>query len=204
MLLVASVLMDCDTAMEEIQIMKKAAPCVLLKETGVRMPFHSRMPLSIAGQVIHCDTRHKLEFVNLTELVEKQIAQSGICEGVAVVQSLHSTAAVFLNEWQDALLEDLQTLLEQSVREGPWRHNDPRYSDCDRRNAASHLRALLLGANAVLSVSGGRLLRGKWQSVILAELDGPRKRSLSVRVFGAEAAAFRHAKVPRSHQRWLE
>ena len=91
--------------------MKKAAPCVLLKETGVRMPFHSRMPLSIAGQVIHCDTRHKLEFVNLTELVEKQIMQSGICEGLAVVQSLHSTAAVFLNEWQDALLEDLQTLL---------------------------------------------------------------------------------------------
>ena len=137
--------------------MKKAAPCVQLTETGVRMPFHSRMPLSIAGQVIHCDTRHKLEFVNLTELVEKQIMQSGICEGLAVVQSLHSTAAVFLNEWQDALLEDLRTLLEESVREGPWRHNDPRYSDCDRRNAASHLRALLLGTNAVLSVSSGRL-----------------------------------------------
>jgi secondary thiamine-phosphate synthase enzyme len=191
--------------MEEIRIMKKAGPYVQLTETGVRMPFHSRAPLSIAGQVIHCDTRHKLEFVNLTELVEKQIAQSGICEGVAVVQSLHSTAAVFLNEWQDALLEDLRTLLEQSVRpEGPWRHNDPRYSDCDRGNAASHLRALLLGANAVLSVSNGKLLRGQWQSIILAELDGPRRRSLSVRVFGAEAETLRHAKVPRSQRRWLE
>src|SRR5215469_10166267 len=154
--------------MEEIQIMKNAAPCVQLTETEVRIPFHCRMPLSIAGQVIHCDTRQKLEFVNLTELVEKLIAQSGICEGVAVVQSFHSTTAVFLNEWQDALLEDLRTLLEESVRqEGPWRHNDPRYSDCDRGNAASHLRALLLGTNLVLSVSGGRLLRGQWQSVIL-------------------------------------
>lgn len=191
--------------MEEIQTMKTAAPSVQPTEAGVRMPFHSRMPLSIAGQVIHCDTRHKLEFVNLTELVEKHIAQSGICEGVAVVQSLHSTTAVFLNEWQDALLEDLRTLLEESVRpEGPWRHNDPRYSDCHRGNAASHLRALLLGTTAVLSVSGGRLLRGQWQSVILAELDGPQRRSISVRVFGAEAAALRHPKVPRSQRCWLE
>jgi secondary thiamine-phosphate synthase enzyme len=191
--------------MEEIQTMKTSASFVQLTETGVRMPFHSRMPLSIAGQLIHCDTRHKLEFVNLTEPVEKQIAQSGICEGLAVVQSLHSTAAVFVNEWQDALLEDLRTLLEESVRpEGPWRHNDPRYSDCDRGNAASHLRALLLGTNAVLSVSGGRLLRGQWQSIILAELDGPGRRSISVRVFGAEAAALGHTKVPRSLRRWLE
>ena len=191
--------------MEEIQTMKTATPSVQPVETGVRIPFHSRRPLTIAGQVIHCDTRHKLEFFNLTDLVEKQIAQTGICEGVAVVQSLHSTTAVFLNEWQDALLEDLRTLLEESVRpEGPWRHNDPRYSDCDRGNAASHLRALLLGTNAVLSVSGGRLLRGQWQSVILAELDGPQRRSISVRVFGTEAAALRYAKVPRSQRRWLE
>ena len=191
--------------MEEIQTMKIAAPSIQPTKTGRRMAFHSRTPLIIAGQVIHCDTLHKLEFFNLTEQVEEQIAQSGICEGLAVVQSLHSTVAVFLNEWQDALLEDLRTLLEQSVRpEGPWRHNDPRYSDCDRGNAASHLRALLLGTNVVLSVSGGRLLRGQWQSVILAELDGPQRRSISVRVFGAEAAAPRHAKVPRSERRWLE
>jgi secondary thiamine-phosphate synthase enzyme len=185
--------------------MKTAAPSVQPAESGVRMPFHSRMPLSIVGQVIHCDTRHKLEFVNLTELVEKQIAQSGICEGVSVVHSLHSTTAVFLNEWQDALLEDLRTLLEESVPpEAPWRHNDPRYSDCDRGNAASHLRALLLGVNAVLSVSGGKLLRGQWQSIILAEFDGPQRRSIWVQVYGAQAAALRPAKVPRNRRRWLE
>ncbi len=159
----------------------------------------------MAGQVIHYETRHKLEFVNLTELVEKEIAQSGIGEGVAVVQSLHSTAAIFVNEWQDALLEDLRTLLEESVRpEGLWRHNDPRYSDCNRGNAASHLRAMLLGTHAVLSVSGGRLVRGQWQSIILAELDGPQRRSISVRVLGAEAAEIRGTKVPRSQRRWLE
>src|SRR5215469_7923534 len=129
MLLAACTLKDCDPGHGHGgDNMNTAINSVQTTEAGVRMPFHSRVPLSIAEQVIHCDTRHKMEFVNLTELVEKQIAQSGICEGVAVVQSLHSTAAVFLNEWQDALLEDLRTLLEQSVLpEGPWRHNDPRY-----------------------------------------------------------------------------
>jgi secondary thiamine-phosphate synthase enzyme len=131
-------------------------------------------------------TRQKLEFINLTEPVEQHIAASGFSDGLALVQSLHSTTAIFVNEWQDALLEDVRALLEQTACAGvPWRHNDSRYSDCDRGNAVSHLRALLLGSNAVLAIRGGRLVRGAWQSIILAELDGPRERSVSLQVFGA-------------------
>jgi secondary thiamine-phosphate synthase enzyme len=136
--------------------------------------------------VLNYSTRQKTEFVDLTELVEKRVGESGIRDGMVLVQSLHSTATVFLNEWQDALLEDVRTLLEQVVPDdAPWRHNDPRYSDCDRGNAASHLRALLLGTNALLSVCCGRLVRGTWQSIILAELDGPRTRSISLQILGA-------------------
>jgi secondary thiamine-phosphate synthase enzyme len=136
--------------------------------------------------VLHCTTRDKFEFINLTQPVEDLIARSGIRDGMAFLQSLHSTAAVFVNEWQDALLADFRTLLEQAVSaDRPWRHNDPRYSDCDRGNAASHLRALLLGTGAVLAVRGGRLVRGQWQSIILAELDGPRTRDVSLQVLGA-------------------
>jgi secondary thiamine-phosphate synthase enzyme len=138
------------------------------------------------GHVLQCTTRDKFEFVNLTETVEDLIAKSGIRDGMAYLQSLHSTAAIFVNEWQDALLADFRTLLEQAVSaDASWRHNDPRFSDCDRGNAASHLRALLLGTGAVLAVRGGRLVRGQWQSIILAELDGPRTRSISLQVLGA-------------------
>jgi secondary thiamine-phosphate synthase enzyme len=140
----------------------------------------------VVGHVLSCETRQRFEMIDLTGRVEELIGQSGIREGMAVVQSLHSTAAVFVNEWQDALLEDIRALLEESVRgDAPWRHNDPRYSDCDRSNAASHLRTLLLGTSAVLAVRGGRTVRGKWQSIILAELDGPRTRSVSLQVLGA-------------------
>lgn len=135
---------------------------------------------------LNCATSCKFELINLTQRVEELVAISGIREGIAFVQSLHSTTAIFVNEWQDALLHDIRAMLEQVVRaDAPWRHNDPRYSDCDRGNAASHLRAALLGTSAVLGVRGGQLVRGQWQSIILAELDGPRTRSIWLQLLGA-------------------
>jgi secondary thiamine-phosphate synthase enzyme len=140
----------------------------------------------IAGHVLNITTRHKFELINLTQQVEELVGKTGIRGGFALLQSLHSTAALFVNEWQEALLEDFRTLLEQAVRaDSAWRHNDPSYSDCDRSNAASHLRALLLGSSAVLAIRRGQLVRGKWQSIILAELDGPRTRSVSLQILGA-------------------
>jgi secondary thiamine-phosphate synthase enzyme len=140
----------------------------------------------VVAHVLNFTTRHRFELINLTQQVEELVGKTGIRAGLALLQSLHSTAALFVNEWQEALLEDFRTLLEQAVRaNAPWRHNDPRYSDCDRSNAASHLRALLLGSSAVLAVRRGQLVRGTWQSIILAELDGPRTRSVSLQILGA-------------------
>src|SRR5687767_13257587 len=107
----------------------------------------------VAAHVVDFTTRQRFELINLTGRVEDLVRKTGIRAGFVLVQSLHSTAALFVNEWQDALLEDFRTLLEQAVpADAPWRHNDPRYSDCDRGNAASHLRAVLLGSSAVLAV----------------------------------------------------
>jgi secondary thiamine-phosphate synthase enzyme len=139
----------------------------------------------VVAHVLNFTTRDKFELINLTQRVEELVGKTGIRDGVALLQSLHSTAALFVNEWQEALLEDFRTLLEQSVRgDANWRHNDPRYSDCDRSNAASHLRALLLGSSATLAVRRGQLVRGTWQSIIVAELDGPRRRSVSLQILG--------------------
>ena len=173
----------CQTALEKTESMKTPTQSLeLTRASGVG----ACMNQTVFGNVLNYTTREKLEFVNLTEIVEELVRESGIRDGMALVQSLHSTAAVFVNEWQDALLDDFRALLEQAVRaDVPWRHNDTRYSDCERGNAASHLRALVLGTSAVLAVRGGRLVRGEWQSIILAELDGPRTRSVSLQVFGS-------------------
>ena len=70
------------------------------------------------------------------------------------------------------------------ARDEEWRHNDPEHSDCDRMNADSHLRALLLGHSLTLQITGGEVVLGQWQRILMAELDGPRARTLRVQVMG--------------------
>lgn len=130
-------------------------------------------------------TNEKFELINMTDRINEIVSKSGVKDGIVHLQSLHTTAAVFINEWQDALLYDIGTVLEQFVgRDEKWRHDDPAYSDCERKNAASHLRGLLLGSSVSLQVRNTKVLLGTWQSIILAELDGPRSRSVSVQVMG--------------------
>jgi secondary thiamine-phosphate synthase enzyme len=101
------------------------------------------------------------------------------------VQSLHTTTAIFINEFQQALLDDMKSFLERLVgRIDYWRHNDPKLSECNRKNADSHLRAMVLGHTLSVPVRNGELALGYWQSIILAELDGPRDRSIQVQVLG--------------------
>jgi secondary thiamine-phosphate synthase enzyme len=92
---------------------------------------------------------------------------------------------VFINEFQTALLSDIKRFLEKMVaRDEAWVHNDPDFSDCDRMNADSHLRALLLGHSLTLQISGGDVVLGQWQRILMGELDGPRSRTLRVQVWG--------------------
>ena len=126
------------------------------------------------------------EVTDITKLVREAIQQSPVSAGIALINTLHTTCAVFINEFQSALIDDLKGLVEKLVPErGGYRHDDPRFSDCERGNAHSHLRAALLGRSVALGVSNGDLTLGRFQSVIFAEFDGPRKREISVQVIGA-------------------
>jgi len=110
----------------------------------------------------------------------------GIREGLVSLWSMHTTCCVFINEFQAALQQDIKHFLEELVsRDAEWRHNDPEHSDCDRMNADSHLRAMLLGHSLTLQVSGGEVVLGQWQRVLMAELDGPRKRGVVLQVLAA-------------------
>jgi secondary thiamine-phosphate synthase enzyme len=92
---------------------------------------------------------------------------------------------VFINEFQQALLDDIKSFLERLVgRIDYWRHNDPNLSECSRQNADSHLRAMVLGHTLSVPLRNGELALGYWQSIILAELDGPRERTIHVQVLG--------------------
>ena len=130
-------------------------------------------------------TRERLDLINITRDLNELIRKRGLKAGFIIVQSLHTTTAVFINEFQQALVDDMKAALEKIIgRFEYWRHNDPKLSECDRKNADSHLRAMFLGHTLSLPVRNGELALGTWQSIILAELDGPRERTLHVQVLG--------------------
>lgn len=139
----------------------------------------------VVSRIVDWITNDRMQLLNITDRVNEVVRKSGIRDGLVHLQSLHTTTAVFLNEWQDALVEDVKSFLGNVVlSESYYRHNDPNYSDCERQNADSHLRGMMMGQTLCLQVRNASVLLGTWQSIILAEFDGPRSRSLAVQVSG--------------------
>jgi secondary thiamine-phosphate synthase enzyme len=139
----------------------------------------------VVSKIVDWITNDRMQLLNITERVNDIVHKSGIRDGLVHLQSLHTTTAVFLNEWQDALLDDVKCFFDNVVqRELYYRHNDPNFSDCERQNADSHLRGMMMGQTLCLQVRNATILLGTWQSIILAEFDGPRSRSLAVQVSG--------------------
>jgi secondary thiamine-phosphate synthase enzyme len=158
-------------------------------QSEIEVPENSS-PASPAGfkmfnRIVDWITSDRMQLINVTDRINEIVRKSGIRDGIVHLQSLHTTTAVFINEWQDALLHDVRSFLEDLInREQSWRHNDPNYSDCERKNADSHLRGMIMGQSLCLQVRNSCVLLGTWQSIILAEFDGPRSRSVSIQVSG--------------------
>ena len=141
--------------------------------------------LVIHGQNFSIDTTERVELIDLTDRVAAHVRQSGVKEGMVSLWSMHTTCTLFINESQQALDVDIRKFLEDTVaRDTYYMHNDPDHSDCDRQNADSHLRAMLLGHSLTMQISGGELVLGQWQRVLLGELDGPRRRTVRAQVWG--------------------
>lgn len=129
---------------------------------------------------IEVRTGEREELVDITDRVRRAVADSGVDDGVCVLWSMHTTAALAVNEGADpAVARDIEAWLAERVpRDGGYRHAEG--------NADSHIKATLVGAGLTLIVSEGRLHLGRWQAVFLCEFDGPRTRSVAVRVLPAE------------------
>ena len=142
-------------------------------------------PFLVRADSLLVETNQRIELVDITGTVIEHVRRSGLQEGLTSLFSLHTTCALLINETQKALHADILRVLEQIVdRNAEWLHNDPRHSDCDRMNADSHLRAMLLGHSVTLQISGGELVLGQFQRVLVAEMDGPRERSIRAQTMG--------------------
>lgn len=132
-------------------------------------------------KTIAVETRRRVELIDVTDALQRAVADSGIAEGFAVAQALHTTAGLTLNENADPdVARDLLAQLERLAPErGDYRHAEG--------NSDAHIKSTLTGTTLSLPVARGRLALGTWQGVYLCEFDGPRTRKINVRVVGEKA-----------------
>jgi len=127
------------------------------------------------------NTPHRRDFINITPDVERCLAESGIKEGFVLVNAMHITASVFINDDESGLHQDFEAWLEKLAPEKPYsqyKHNG--FED----NADAHLKRTVMGREVVVAVTAGRLDFGPWEQIFYGEFDGKRKKRVLVKIIG--------------------
>jgi secondary thiamine-phosphate synthase enzyme len=147
-------------------------------------------PLRVARSILRYETIHPLQFVDITDDVERVVATSGVAEGSVTVFSRHTTAAIKINEHEPELLKDLGQLLASFAPDSrSYFHNDfsvrwVNMVEDECPNGHAHCQHLLLGTSETIPLMDGRLMLGRWQRIFLIELDHARLRDVVVSVMG--------------------
>lgn len=144
--------------------------------------------MKIKPYSLEINTDSGIALHDITTDIKNFVTQSGIIDGFVTVTSQHTTTALAINENEERLVIDVKNFLQRLIPPGDhYLHNDIALRDCppdEPENAHSHLAAMLLGSSEVIHLQQGELILGQWQSVMLYELDGPRKRRVAVQVYG--------------------
>jgi secondary thiamine-phosphate synthase enzyme len=128
------------------------------------------------------DTQNRVEFINITPEVEALVEKSSVQEGLCLVNAMHITASVFINDDERGLHADFEEWLEELAPHGPvsrYKHNRS-----GEDNADGHLKRTIMGREVVVAISGGRLDFGPWEQIFYGEFDGRRRKRVLVKIIG--------------------
>jgi secondary thiamine-phosphate synthase enzyme len=126
------------------------------------------------------NTKKRQEFVRITDEVAKVVGDSQVKEGIVLVSAMHITAGVYVNDWEDGLIEDFQEWLEKLAPAGrPYRHHQT-----GEDNADAHLKRTIMGHQVIVPITAGKLDLGPWEQIFYAEFDGRRRKRVIVKVMG--------------------
>jgi len=120
--------------------------------------------------------------LNITPQVEAALRESGIAEGLCLVNAMHISASVFINDDERGLHVDFEKWLERLAPEKP--HDQYRHNDTGEDNADAHLKRTIMGREVVVAVTAGRLDFGPWEQIFYGEFDGLRKKRVLVKIIG--------------------
>lgn len=126
-------------------------------------------------------TKERREYINITPQVEAVVQKSGIQEGLCLVNAMHITASVYINDDEPGLIRDFDDFLEETA---PYDLKGYRHHRTGEDNGDAHLKRQLFGREVVVAVTGGKLDFGPWEQIFYAEFDGQRKKRVLVKVIG--------------------
>lgn len=128
------------------------------------------------------DTRERMEFINITQEVQNSINESGIIEGLCLVNAMHITASVFINDHESGLHQDYKRWLEELAPHEPlslYHHNNT-----GEDNGDAHLKRQIMGREVTVAITKGKLDFGPWEQIFYGEFDGRRKKRVLVKIIG--------------------
>ena len=126
------------------------------------------------------NTKNRIEFINITDKVKQAVRKSGVKEGIVLVNAMHITASVFINDDESGLIEDFKEWLHKLVDiKKDYKHNLT-----GEDNAYAHLMRTIMGREAVVAITNGKLDFGPWEQIFYGEFDGQRKKRVMVKVIG--------------------
>jgi secondary thiamine-phosphate synthase enzyme len=127
------------------------------------------------------NTSQRKSFINITPQVTECLSESGIKEGLALVNAMHITASVFINDDEKGLHKDFDEWLEQLApyARSRWQHNET-----GEDNADAHLKRQIMGREVVVAVTNGRLDFGPWEQIFYGEFDGRRRKRVLIKIIG--------------------
>ncbi|MDN5847681.1 MAG: secondary thiamine-phosphate synthase enzyme YjbQ [Candidatus Nitrosocosmicus sp.] len=128
------------------------------------------------------NTKSRFQLINITFDVEKILNQSGIKEGLCLINSMHISSSIFINDDEDGLHRDFHAWLEKLAPYEPI--NQYRHNDTGEENADAHLKRQIMGREVVVAITKGKLDFGPWEQIFYGEFDGNRKKRVLVKIIG--------------------
>ena len=127
-------------------------------------------------------TPHRRDYVNITDEVEQAVRDSGVREGLCLVNAMHITASVYINDAESGLIQDYDDWLEGLAPHAPIEHY--RHNRTGEDNADAHLKRQVMGREVTVAITAGKLDFGPWEQIYYAEFDGRRKKRALIKIIG--------------------
>ena len=148
--------------------------------TGNRDHSRSKVSMKSYREELWFETQQRRDYVNITPQVGKAVHKSGIKEGMVLVNAMHITASVYINDDEPGLLTDYENFLEKLAPQ----HDQYQHNNTGEDNGDAHIKRQLMGREVVVAITNGQLDFGPWEQIFYAEFDGRRRKRVLIKVIG--------------------